>query len=141
MQLWLPACITLISANMRTGVAWGRVHRFWTKHQWGTILFTDGSRFRLNTNSRHVFLWRILGINYLASNVRDTDYNDREVFMVWGGNMLDWRMLLPVLGKDSVIDERCREDILVSYARFFNDSVDPNFILTDQNRAHVEQPR
>ncbi|GBM97617.1 hypothetical protein AVEN_165875-1 [Araneus ventricosus] len=48
-------CVLLTSTNRRVRLAWCREHRDWSMDQWVTVLFTDESRFRLNTDSRRTF--------------------------------------------------------------------------------------
>ncbi|GBM69327.1 hypothetical protein AVEN_155752-1 [Araneus ventricosus] len=61
-------CVPLTSTNRRVRLARCREHRDWSMDQWATVLFTDESRFRLNTNSRRTFIWREPGTHYLPSN-------------------------------------------------------------------------
>ncbi|GBM00746.1 hypothetical protein AVEN_150913-1 [Araneus ventricosus] len=51
-------CVPLTSANRRVRLAWCREHRDWSMDQWAIVLFTDESRFSLNTDSRRTFIWR-----------------------------------------------------------------------------------
>ncbi|GBL80079.1 hypothetical protein AVEN_29087-1 [Araneus ventricosus] len=50
-------CVPLTSTNRRVRLAWCREHRDWSMDQWATVLFTDESRFSLNTDSRRTFIW------------------------------------------------------------------------------------
>ncbi|GBN29465.1 hypothetical protein AVEN_196838-1 [Araneus ventricosus] len=42
-------CVLLTSTNKRVRLAWCREHRDWSMDQWAIVLFTDESRFSLNT--------------------------------------------------------------------------------------------
>lgn len=53
--------------------------------------------------------------------------------MVWAGIILDGWTLLSVFGKDSMTSVRCRDNILLAYAKLFRDAVGLNFILMDYN--------
>ncbi|GBN14446.1 hypothetical protein AVEN_99692-1 [Araneus ventricosus] len=68
-------CVPLTSTNRRGRLAWCREHRDWSMDQWATVLFTDESRFSLNTDFCHTFIWREPGTHYLPSNVREIDHN------------------------------------------------------------------
>ncbi|GFU14936.1 HTH_Tnp_Tc3_2 domain-containing protein [Trichonephila clavipes] len=70
-------CASRSSTNRRVRLAWFRQHRNWSMDQWVTILFTDESRFSLNTDFRRTFIWREPGIRYLPSNVSEI-YNMAE---------------------------------------------------------------
>ncbi|GBL75556.1 hypothetical protein AVEN_154895-1 [Araneus ventricosus] len=82
-------CVPLTSMNRRVCLTWCREHRDWSMGQWATVLFTDASRFSLNTNSRHTFIWREPGTRYLPSNVHKIDHYGGGGLMVWAGIMLD----------------------------------------------------
>ncbi|GFT22952.1 transposable element Tcb2 transposase [Trichonephila clavipes] len=66
----------------RVRLEWCRQHRDWSMDQWATVLFTNESRFSLNTDSRHTFIWREPGTRYLPSNVLEIDNYRREGLMV-----------------------------------------------------------
>ncbi|GBM63793.1 Transposable element Tcb2 transposase [Araneus ventricosus] len=130
-------CFPLTSTNRRVRLAWCREHRDWRMDQWATILFTDESRFSLNTDSRRTFIWREPGTRYLPSNVREIDLYGGGGLMVWAGLMLDDRTPLHVFERGTVTGVRYRDEILEPYARLFRGAVGPEFILMDDNaRPH-----
>ncbi|GBN59779.1 Transposable element Tcb2 transposase [Araneus ventricosus] len=130
-------CIPLTSTNRRVRLAWCREHRDWSMDQWATVLFTDESRFSLNTDSRRTFIWREPGTRYLPSNVRDIDHYGGGGLMVWAGIMLDGRAPLHVFERGTVTGVRYRYEILEPYVRLFRGVVGPEFILMDDNeRPH-----
>ncbi|GBN24449.1 hypothetical protein AVEN_124401-1 [Araneus ventricosus] len=69
-------CVPLTSTNRRVRLAWCREHRDGSMDQWATVLFTDESRFSLNTDSRCTFIWREPGTRYLPSNAREINHYD-----------------------------------------------------------------
>ncbi|GBN32974.1 hypothetical protein AVEN_153850-1 [Araneus ventricosus] len=95
-------CVPLTSTNRRVRLAWCREHRDWSMDQWATVLFTDESRFSLNTDSRRMFIWREPGTRYLPSNVREIDHYGGGGLMVWAGIMLDRRTPLHVFERGTV---------------------------------------
>ncbi|KFM74611.1 Transposable element Tc3 transposase, partial [Stegodyphus mimosarum] len=99
--------------------------------QWATILFTDESRFSLNTDFRRNFIWREPGIRYLPFNV--LEINNYGGVMVWAGIMLDGRTPLHVLDRGSVTGVRYRDEVLEPYIRLFRAAVGPEFISQDDN--------
>ncbi|GBL82593.1 hypothetical protein AVEN_164457-1, partial [Araneus ventricosus] len=101
--------------------------------QWATVLFTDESRFSLNTDSRRTFIWREPGNRYLPSNVREIYHYGGGGLMVWAGIMLDGRTPLHVFEGGTVTGVRCRDEILEPYVRLFRSAVGPEFILMDDN--------
>ncbi|GBL83507.1 hypothetical protein AVEN_53740-1 [Araneus ventricosus] len=105
--------------------------------QWATILFTDESRFSLNTDSRRTFIWREPGTRYIPSNAHKIDHYGRGGLMVWLGIMLDGRTPLHVFEGGTVTGVRCKDEILEPYVRLFRGAVGPEFILMDDNaRPH-----
>ncbi|GBN24544.1 hypothetical protein AVEN_242081-1, partial [Araneus ventricosus] len=74
-------CVPLTSTNRRVRLAGCREHRDWSMDQWATVLFTDESRFNLNTDSRRTFVWREQRTRYLPSNVREIDHYGGEGLM------------------------------------------------------------
>ncbi|GBN43219.1 Transposable element Tcb2 transposase [Araneus ventricosus] len=121
----------------RVRLAWCREHRDWSVDQWATVLFTDESRFSLNTDSRRTFIWREPRTRYLPSNVREIDHYGGGGLMVWAGIMLDGRTPLHVFERGTVTGVRYRDEILEPYVRLFRGAVGPEFILMDDNaRPH-----
>ncbi|GBM91792.1 Transposable element Tc1 transposase [Araneus ventricosus] len=105
--------------------------------QWATVLFTDESRFSLNTDSRRTFIWREPGTRYLLSNVREIDNYGGGGLMVLAGILLDGRTPLHVFERGTVTGVRYR-DILEPYVRLPRGAVGPEFILMDDNaRLHT----
>ncbi|GBO24609.1 Transposable element Tc1 transposase [Araneus ventricosus] len=130
-------CVLLTSTNRRVRLAWCREHKDWSMDQWATVLFTDESRFSLNTDSRRTFIWRVPGTRYLPSNVREIDHHGGGGLMVWTGIMLDGRTPLHVSERGTVTGARYRDEILEPYVRLFRGAVGPEFILMDDNtRPH-----
>ncbi|KFM59627.1 Transposable element Tcb2 transposase, partial [Stegodyphus mimosarum] len=105
--------------------------------QWATVLFTDESRFSLNIDSCHTFIWRDPGTRYLPSNVREINNYGSGGGMVWAGIMLDGRTPLHVFDRGSMTGVRCRDEVLEPCVHLFQDPVGPEFILQDDNaRPH-----
>ncbi|GBN12477.1 Transposable element Tc1 transposase [Araneus ventricosus] len=133
-------CFPLTSTNRRVRLAWCREHRDRSMDQWATVLFTDQSRFSLNTDSRRTFIWREPGTRYLPSNVREIDLYGGGGLMVWAGILLDDRTPLHVFERDNVSGVRYRDEILEPYVRLFRGAVGPEFngfnLMDDNARPH-----
>ncbi|GFS81781.1 transposable element Tcb1 transposase [Trichonephila clavipes] len=55
-------CVPLTPAYRRRRSLWCREHRNWRDNEWGrVVLFTDGSRFRLSSDSHRILIWRETG--------------------------------------------------------------------------------
>lgn len=130
-------CIPLNPCHKRERLAWCRQHLPWTSLQWGNVLFTDESRFSLDTDSRRVFIWREPGTRYRHSNIRERDRFGGGGIMVWAGIMLNGRTSLHVFEGGSLTGQTYRDRILEPYVRLFRGGFGPNFIFMDDNaRPH-----
>ncbi|GFW22681.1 uncharacterized protein TNCV_2764931 [Trichonephila clavipes] len=43
-------------------------HTLWTPQQWSCVMFSDESRFSLQSDSRRALIWRAPGTRYLQEN-------------------------------------------------------------------------
>lgn len=130
-------CVPLSSTHRRDRLAWCRQHSDWSREQWATVLFTDESRFSLNTDSRRTFIWREPGTRYVPCNVREINSYRGGGVMVWAGIMLDGRTPLHFFDRGTVTGVKYRDEVLEPYVRLFRGAVGPEFILQDDNaRPH-----
>ena len=51
-------CVPLISTHRRARLIWCRQHVTWNPEQWVNVLFSDESRFGLQSDSRRSLIWR-----------------------------------------------------------------------------------
>ncbi|KFM65676.1 Transposable element Tc1 transposase, partial [Stegodyphus mimosarum] len=51
-------CIPLTATHCRLRKAWSREHASWTPQQWACVMFSDESRFSLQSDSRRTYIWR-----------------------------------------------------------------------------------
>ncbi|GFU88651.1 transposable element Tc1 transposase [Trichonephila clavipes] len=123
-----------MSTNWRVRLEWCRQHRDWSIDQWATVLFTDESRFSLNSDSRRTFIWRKPGTRYLPTNVREIDNYGGGGLMV-RIIMLDDRTPLHGFERDSVTGASYRDEVLEPYGLLFRGACEPEFILMDDNTS------
>ncbi|UYV67797.1 hypothetical protein LAZ67_5002100 [Cordylochernes scorpioides] len=64
-------CIPLTSAHRRARLNWCLEHHAWTHDQWANVLFSDESRFSLNTDSRRTPFHIFSGGTLTAQRYRD----------------------------------------------------------------------
>ncbi|UYV73095.1 hypothetical protein LAZ67_10001806 [Cordylochernes scorpioides] len=120
-------CIPLTSAHRRARLNWGLGHHAWTHDQWANVLFSDESRFSLNTDSRRVFIWREPGIRY----------HPRGSLLVWAGISSSRRTPLHIFSGGTLTAQRYRDEILEPYLRPYRDQIGHNLIFMDDNaRPH-----
>ncbi|GBN83544.1 hypothetical protein AVEN_11460-1 [Araneus ventricosus] len=58
----------LTATHCRLRLAWSREHALWTPQQWSSVMFSDESRFSLQSDSRRTFIWRTPGARYHQEN-------------------------------------------------------------------------
>ncbi|KFM68040.1 Transposable element Tc1 transposase, partial [Stegodyphus mimosarum] len=51
-------CVPLTTTHCRLRLAWSRKHALWTPQQWACVMFSDESRFSLESDSRRTLIWR-----------------------------------------------------------------------------------
>ncbi|GFV71564.1 transposable element Tcb2 transposase [Trichonephila clavipes] len=66
-------CVPLTPAHRRRRSLWCREHRNWRDNEWGRVLFTDESRFSLNSNSHRLLIRRERGSRNHPSNIIERD--------------------------------------------------------------------
>ncbi|GFU35760.1 HTH_Tnp_Tc3_2 domain-containing protein [Trichonephila clavipes] len=52
----------------RNRLCWAREHVSWTQQQWASVLFTDESRFTMESDSGRLLIWREQRTRYHQSN-------------------------------------------------------------------------
>ncbi|GFX81901.1 transposable element Tcb2 transposase [Trichonephila clavipes] len=126
-------CVPLTLAHRRRRSLWFREHRNWRDNEWGRVLFTDESRFSLNSDSHRILIWRERGSRNHSSNIIERDrYGGRGV-LVWGGIMLGSRTDLHIFDAGSVNGTRCCNEILLPYVRLFRGAMGLKFLFMDDN--------
>ncbi|GFV29791.1 transposable element Tcb2 transposase [Trichonephila clavipes] len=126
-------CVPLTPAHRRKRSLWCREHRNWRDNEWGRVLFTDESRFRLSSDSHRILIWRERGSRNHPSNIIERDrYGGRGV-LVWGGIMLGSRTDLHIFDAGSVNETRYCIEILLPYVRLFRGAMSLQFLFKDDN--------
>ncbi|KAL0172943.1 hypothetical protein M9458_033254, partial [Cirrhinus mrigala] len=105
----------------------------WTLNQWGTVLFTDESRFCMNFLDRRRRVWRRPGERNLPQNVVQHDRIGGSTVMVWGGISMGARTELVIIENGSLTGQRYRDEILRPVVRPYAGAMWPDFVLMDDN--------
>ncbi|UYV84314.1 hypothetical protein LAZ67_X001824 [Cordylochernes scorpioides] len=130
-------CIPLTSAHRRARLNWCLEHHAWTHDQWANVLFSDESRFSLNTDSRRVFIWREPGTRYHPSNIREIDIFGEGSLLVWAGISSSRRTPLHIFSGGTLTAQKYRGEILEPYLRPYRDQIGHNLIfMYDNARPH-----
>ncbi|GFU79432.1 transposable element Tcb2 transposase [Trichonephila clavipes] len=61
-------CVTLTAIYCRLRLTWSRARAMWTPQQWSCVMFSDESRFSLQSDSRWTLIWRAPGTRYHQEN-------------------------------------------------------------------------
>ncbi|GFY08903.1 HTH_Tnp_Tc3_2 domain-containing protein [Trichonephila clavipes] len=88
----LVRCVPLIATHCRLRLTWSREHALWTQQQWSYVVFSDESRFSLQSDSHRTLIWRVPGTRYPQENtIEDT------VTVVQDGSIGEELFLVPDL--------------------------------------------
>ncbi|GFX12057.1 transposable element Tcb1 transposase [Trichonephila clavipes] len=61
-------CVPFTATHCRLQLTWSREHALWTPQQWSCVMFSDESRFSLQSDSRRTLIWRAPGTRYHQEN-------------------------------------------------------------------------
>ncbi|GFT64417.1 transposable element Tcb1 transposase [Trichonephila clavipes] len=61
-------CVALTATHCHLRLTWSREHALWTPQQWSCVMFSDESRFSLQSDSRRTLIWRAPGTRYHQEN-------------------------------------------------------------------------
>ncbi|GFS90996.1 transposable element Tcb2 transposase [Trichonephila clavipes] len=67
-RLWPVTCVPLTATHCHLRLTWSREHALWTPQQWSCVMFSDESRFSLQSDSRRTLIWRAPGTRYHQAN-------------------------------------------------------------------------
>ncbi|GFW80095.1 transposable element Tcb1 transposase [Trichonephila clavipes] len=70
--LYARRAVELLTRQHRTArLQWCREHHNWTEQDWGSVLFSDESRFSLSSDCRRQLIWRESGTAYRPGNIQE----------------------------------------------------------------------
>ncbi|GFU03428.1 transposable element Tcb1 transposase [Trichonephila clavipes] len=61
-------CVPLTATHCRQRLTWSREHALWTHQQWSCVMFSDESRFTLQSDSHRTLIWRAPDTRYHQKN-------------------------------------------------------------------------
>ncbi|GFV91921.1 HTH_Tnp_Tc3_2 domain-containing protein [Trichonephila clavipes] len=61
-------CVPFTATHCRLRLTWSREHALCTPQQWSCVMFSDESRFSLQSDSHRTLIWRAPGIRYHQEN-------------------------------------------------------------------------
>ncbi|GFX36087.1 transposable element Tcb1 transposase [Trichonephila clavipes] len=129
-------CVTLTTTHCRLQLIWSREHALWTPQQWSCGIFSDESRFSLQSDSRRTLIWRAQGTRYHQENTIERNRYGGAGWLVWGGVILGPRIDLHVQSV-TMTGHIYRDVILEQHLRLFRGAMGAEFLFMDANaRPH-----
>ncbi|GBN20327.1 Transposable element Tcb2 transposase [Araneus ventricosus] len=125
-------CVPLTATHCRLRLAWSREHALWTPQQWSCVMFSDESRFSLQSDSRRTFIWRAPGTRYHQENTIERHRYGGAGWLVWGGIILGSRTDLHVQNV-TMTGHIYRDVILEQHVRLFRGAMGAEFLFMDDN--------
>ncbi|GFT42751.1 BRCA1-associated protein [Trichonephila clavipes] len=129
-------CIPLTATHCRLRLTWSREHALWTPQQWSCVMFSDESRFTLQSDSHRTLIWRAPGTRYHQENTIERHRYGGVGWLVWGGIILGSRTDLHVESV-TMTGYIYRDVILEQHVRLFRGTMGAEFLFMDDNaRPH-----
>ncbi|GFW91679.1 transposable element Tcb1 transposase [Trichonephila clavipes] len=129
-------CVPLTATHCRLRLTWSREDALWTPQQWSRVMFSDESRFSLQSDSRRTLIWRAPGTRYHQENTIERHRYGGAGWLVWGGIILGSRTDLHVQSV-TMTGHIYRDVILEQHARLFRGAMGAEFLFMDDNaRPH-----
>ncbi|GFY21948.1 transposable element Tcb1 transposase [Trichonephila clavipes] len=129
-------CVPLTATHCRLRLIWSREHALWRPQQWSCVIFSEESRFSLQSHSLRTLIWREPGTRYHHENTIERHRYGGAGWLVWGGIILGSRTDLHVQSA-TMTGHIYRDVILEQLVRLFRGAMDAEFLFMDDNvRPH-----
>ncbi|GFX76866.1 transposable element Tcb1 transposase [Trichonephila clavipes] len=129
-------CVPLTETHCRLRLTWSREHSLWTPQQWSCVMFSDESKFSLQSDSRRTLIWRAPGTRYHQENSIERHRYGGAGWLVWGGIILGSRTDLHVQSV-TMTGHIYRDVILEQHVRLFRGAMGAEFLfMDDKARPH-----
>ncbi|GFY18765.1 transposable element Tcb1 transposase [Trichonephila clavipes] len=129
-------CDPRTTTHCRLRLTWSREHALRTPQQWSCVLFSDESRFSLQSDSRRILIWRAPGTRYPQDNTIERHRYGGAGWLVWRGIILGSRTGLHFQSV-MMIGHIYRDIILEQHVRLFRGAINAEFLFMDDNaRPH-----
>lgn len=130
-------CVPLTVQSRGARLKWCRQHVNWTVSDWCNVLFTDESRFALESDDKRVRVWRERGTRNQDKSIIEHHAFRGGSVMVWAGISMGYRTELHIFKGGPVTSARYRDEVLDPIVRLYAAAVGPDFLLMDDNaRPH-----
>ncbi|GFV36613.1 transposable element Tcb2 transposase [Trichonephila clavipes] len=126
-------CVPFNRRQRSSHLSWAREHVSWTRQQWASVLFTDESRFTLESDSGHLLIWRERGTKYHQSKPVERHSYRNGGIMVWAWISPGGHTDLHVFQGGTLTGVIYRDEILDSSVRPYAGEIGNDFVLMDDN--------
>ncbi|GFT22035.1 transposable element Tcb1 transposase [Trichonephila clavipes] len=130
-------CVPLTATHCRLRLTWSREHALWTPQQWSCVMFSDESRFSLQSDSRRTLIWRAQATRYHQENIIERRRYGGAGWLDWGGIILGSRTYLHV--QSAMTGHIYRDVILEQHVRLFRGAMGAEFQFMDDNAVLTMQ--
>ncbi|GFT40236.1 transposable element Tc1 transposase [Trichonephila clavipes] len=129
-------CVLHTATHYHLQLAWSRKQTLWTPQQWASVMFSDDSRFSLQSDSRRTFICRAPGTRYQQENIIEQHRFGGARLFVWERIILAFRTGMYVqIG--TITGQFDRDLILKQHVRVFCGPMSAKFLFMDDNaRPH-----
>ncbi|GFY07236.1 transposable element Tcb1 transposase [Trichonephila clavipes] len=129
-------CVPHTATRCRLRLTWSREHALWTPQHWSCVMFSDESRFSLQSDSSRTLIWRAPGTRYHQENIIERHRYVGAGWFVWGGIILGSRTDLHVQSV-TMTGHIYRDVILEQHVRLFWGAMGAESLFMDDNaRPH-----
>ncbi|GFW86477.1 transposable element Tcb1 transposase [Trichonephila clavipes] len=125
-------CVPLTATHCHLRLTWSREHALWTPQQWSCVMFSDESRFSLQSDSRRTLICRPPSTRYHQENTIERHRYGGAGWLVWGGIILGSRAVLHVQ-RVTMTGHIYRDVFLEQHVRLFRCAMDAEFLFIDDN--------
>ncbi|GFY07627.1 transposable element Tcb1 transposase [Trichonephila clavipes] len=123
-------CVPFTATHCRLRLTWSREHALWTPQQWSCVMFSDESRFSLQSDSRRTLKWRSPGTK--RTNTIERHHYGCAGWLDWGGIILGSRTVLHVQSV-TMTGHIYWDVILEQRVRLFRGAMGAEFLFMDNN--------
>ncbi|GFW86171.1 transposable element Tc3 transposase [Trichonephila clavipes] len=128
-------CVPLTATHCRLRLTWSR-EALGTPQQWSCVMFSDESRFSLQSDSRRTLIWRVPDTRNHQENTIERHRYGGAGWLVWGGTILGSRTDLHVQSV-TMTGHIYRDVILEQHVRLFRGAMGAEFLFMNDNaRPH-----
>ena len=130
-------CVPLNAQHRRARRQWAVEHCEWGHGEWSSVLFSDESRFSLQSDNRRILIWRERGTRNYPAHVREVSQYGGGGLMVWAGISVGRRTPLHIIRNGTLTALRYRDEILRPHVVPMAADIGDRFIFVDDNaRPH-----